>query len=365
MFKGIKFRIYPNKEQKILINRTLGCCRLIYNKGLAARRDAHNNGTNINYYETSKMLTELKRTDEYSFLREVDAIALQQALLDLDRSYKNFFQKRTSYPVFKKKRSSRQSYRTSNQGNKIRIVGKYIRLPKVGFVKIKQTTDVGKIYNATVERTPTDKYYVVLGVEFQPTKMPKTNNKIGIDVGIKAFYSDSNGNIIQNPKFLEKSIKKIIREQQKLSRKQFGSNNWNKQRIKLAKIYKKISNQQNDFLQKESTKLVKENQIICIEDLDIKKLMHNNKLARNIGSVSWGKFFEMLTYKSIWYDRDIIRIPRTYPSTQLCSCCGYKNKLAKNLKVRLWQCPSCNTIHNRDVNASINILNEGLRIQSI
>jgi len=364
MQKGVKFRIYPNREQQNLINQTLGCCRLVYNKGLAMRNEAYKNGNKIGYTQTSAMLTELKKDDDFSFLRDVDSIALQQSLRDLDRSFVNFFAKRAAHPAFKSKHNHHQSYRTINQGNNIRIVGKYIKLPKLGFVKIRQTMEVGHIHNVTLEHTPTGKYFAVLNVEFTP--QPKQNNGgiIGIDVGIKEFYCDSNGHSVPNPKHLEKAMQKLIREQRKLSRKQKGSNNRNRQRIKVATVHEKITNQRNDFLQKESTKLIRENQTICIEDLKVKNMMRNHKLAQHIASVSWSKFFDMLAYKATWYGNDIIKVPTMYPSSQTCSCCGYKNVLVKNLAIRVWECPKCHTVRDRDINAGINILTKGLQMQS-
>jgi len=362
MNKGVKFRAYPNKEQENLINQTLGCCRLIYNKGLAMRNDAFANGKKVGYNQTSAMLTDLKKKDAFSFLKSVDSIALQQSLRDLDRGFKNFFEKRAKHPQFKSKHNHHQSYRTINQKDNIRIVGKYIKLPKLGYVKIKQSMEVGHINNVTIERTPTGKYFVVLNVDFEPEMKPNNGSSVGIDVGIKCFYSDSNGNIVENPKYLEKSTKKLIREQRRLSRKQKGSNNRNKQRIKVAKVHEKINNQRNDFLQKQSTMLVRENQTICIEDLNVKGMIRNHKLAKSIASVSWSKFFTMLEYKATWYGNEIIKVPTMYPSSQTCSCCGYKNPLVKNLSVRKWECPNCHTKHDRDTNASINILNKGLMI---
>lgn len=364
MRKGIKFRIYPNREQQNLINQTLGCCRLIYNKGLAMRNEAYENGNKIGYSQTSAMLTDLKKSEDFAFLKVVDSIALQQSLRDLDRGFVNFFQKRAAHPIFKSKHNRHRSYRTINQGDNIRIVGRYIKLPKLGFVKIRQSMEVEKINNVTIEHTPTGKYFAVLNVEFEPQPRPNNGGFIGIDVGIKEFYSDSNGNVVSNPKYLERSMHKLIREQRKLSRKQKNSNNRNKQRIKVALVHEKITNQRNDFLQKQSTMLIRENQTICIEELKIRNMMRNHKLAQHIGSVSWSKFFDMLEYKSAWYGNDVVKVPTMYPSSQTCSCCGYKNPLVKNLAVRVWECPDCHTVHNRDTNASINILNKGLQIQS-
>ncbi len=364
MQKGIRFRIYPSREQQKLINQTLGCCRLIYNKGLAMRNEAYKNGNKVGYAQTSAMLTELKRCENFAFLKVVDSIALQQSLRDLDRGFVNYFQKRAAHPVFKNKHNHHQSYRTVNQKNTIRIVGRYIKLPKLGFVKIRQSMEMGKINNVTIEHTPTGKYFAVLNVEFEPQPRENNGRCIGIDVGIKEFYSDSNGNVVSNPKYLEKSMRKLIREQRKLSRRQNGSNNRNKQRVKVASVHETITNQRNDFLQKQSTMLIRENQTICIEQLNVRNMMRNHKLAQYIGSASWRKFFNMLIYKAVWYGNDIVRVPTMYPSSQTCSCCGYKNPLVKNLAVRAWKCPDCHTMHNRDTNASINILKKGLQMQS-
>ena len=362
MQKGVKFRAYPNKEQQNLINRTLGCCRFIYNKGLAMRNESYKNGLKIGYSQTSAMLTELKKDPGFVFLKEVDSIALQQALRDLDRGFKNFFEKRARHPRFKSKHDNHQSYRTINQCDNIRIVGKYIKLPKLGYVKIRQSMEVGYINNVTVERTPTGKYFVVLNVDFEPELKSNKGGSIGIDVGIKEFYSDSNGNVVHNPKYLEKSMRKLRREQRRLSRKQKGSHNRNKQRIKVALVHEKITNQRNDFLQKQSTMLVRENQTICIEDLNVRGMLHNHKLAKSIASVSWSNFFTMLEYKAAWYGNDVIKVPTFYPSSQTCRCCGYKNPLVKDLSVRKWKCPVCGAVHDRDKNASTNILNIGISL---
>lgn len=362
MNKGVIFRAYPNKEQQELINKTLGCSRLVYNKVLAYKNESYKKGKKVGYNQTSAMLTSMKKEEKYAFLNEVDAVALQQALRNLDNAFVRFFKKKSKYPVFKSKHHYQLSYRTINNNNTIRIEENKIRLPKIGFLKIKQTMEVGHINNVTVRRTATGKYFVVLNVDFEPETKEECNNFTGIDVGLKSFYTDSNGNVVENPKYLEKSQEKLKREQRKLSRKQKNSKNKQKQRKRVARVHEKIVNQRNDFIHKITTKLVSENQVIAVEDLNIKGLLKNHKLARAISSVSWSKFFDTLEYKAEWYGRKLIKVPTTYPSSQTCSKCGYKNPLVKNLSVREWECPCCHTKHDRDLNASVNILNRGLSL---
>ena len=198
------------------------------------------------------------------------------------------------------------------------------------------------------------------GIKFRAYPNKEQQSLINRTLGCKEFYTDSNGNIVRNPKYLERTQRKLVREQRRLSRKQKGSNNRNKQRIKVAGVHEKITNQRNDFLQKQSTMLVRENQTVCIEDLNVKGMLHNHKLARSIASASWSKFFDMLEYKATWYGNGIIKVPTIYPSSQTCSCCGYKNPLVRDLSVRRWECPVCHAVHDRDINAAVNILRKGL-----
>lgn len=306
------------------------------------------------------MLPRLKQ--QYEWLKEVDSTALQGSLFNLDKAYKNFFQQRSRFPKFKSKKNNSCCY-TTRQVASIRLFDKYIQLSKVGKIRCKFSKQVeGKISAVAVRKTPSGKYYVSILVEkdeFKPFE--KTGSVVGIDLGIKDFCITSDGIKYSNPHFLRKSEDKLIRCQRKLSRKSRGSNNYNKQRIKLAKIHEKISNQRTDFLQKLSTSLVKDYDIICTETLKVNNMLRNHRLAKSISDCSWLSFVNMLEYKSLWYGRDIRKIDTFYPSSKLCSNCGYKFS-ELTLDIREWTCPSCKTKLDRDVNAAINILNEGLAI---
>lgn len=390
MLKGVKIRIYPNKHQKELIAKTFGCCRLVYNRGLALRKDAYETTKeSIGYKETNAMLTSLKKDAEFEFLKEVDSISLQQSLRDLDKAYQNFFRERRGFPKFKSKRNPHNAYRTQNVNNCICIGcdNKHIKLPKLGYVKAKVSYNLSsaKINNATIEQVPSGKYYVVLNVEISDVKGGNAGGIVGIDLGIKDFYICNDGVKCANPKYLTKSARKLAKEQRRLSKKiethitgyrvvkgyscpiydrsLSECKNIQKQRIKVARIQEHIANQRNDFLQKQSTRLVSENQVICLEDLSVKNMIRNHKLAKSISDVSWSRFVSMLEYKSQIYETEIIKVPKFYASSQLCSCCGYKNPVVKYLAIRQWTCPNCNTFHDRDINAATNILNKGLEIK--
>ena len=353
MRKGVKFRIYPNKKQKELLQKTFGCVRLVYNRALAMRKTDQT----IHFKETSACLAQWKKQEDLAFLKEVDAIALQQSLRDLDRAYQNFFKQGRGYPRFRKKQDHRRSYRTYGA----KLIGKHLYLPKVGYVKVRQSMEVGKIHHATIVQAPSGWYYAVLNVEFEPEFRPNQGNVVGLDLGLNVVYTDSNGKKVGNPRCLKRSLKKLKRAQKCLSRRQKGSSNWEKQRLKVARTHERVSDQRKDFLQKLSTALVRENQTICVEDLNVKGMVKNRHLARSVSDVSWSKFLSMLEYKGAWYGTKIIRVSRWYPSSQVCSECGYQNPAVKDLKVREWTCPSCHAHHDRDVNAARNILREGLK----
>ena len=364
MYKAYKYRIYPNKQQLELMQKTFGCVRFVYNQCLEYK---------INKYENENVF--IKRFDlinyvnrvlkyEYEWLKEVEACALENAAKDLDDAYKKFFKEHSGFPKFKSKKNNYKSYRTARDVL-VDFNNNKIRLPKLGFVKAKISKRFdGKIKYATVSQVPSGKYFVSITFETEHKPMESTGACVGIDLGIKELITTSDGEKFVNPKPMDRYAKKISRECKRLSKKQAGSKNYEKQRIKVAKLYEKIHNIRLDNLHKVSYKLINENQVIVSEDLSINEMLQNHRLAKSISDCAWYELTRQLEYKAKWNNRDYIKINRFFPSSQTCSNCGFVNSKVKDLSVREWVCPKCYISNDRDTNAAINILNEGLKLLS-
>ena len=353
MLKAYKYRIYPNAEQMQFFAKCFGCVRFVYNRMLSDRIEHYNlTGKSLNN-------TPAQYKSEFTWLKEVDSLALANAQMNLNTAYRNFFRdKSNGFPKFKSKKNNNFSYTTNNQKGTVYVENGYIKLPKLKSpVKIRQHRSFeGVIKSCTISKAPSGKYHISILVETEIQKLPESDMRVGIDVGIKDFAVLSNGESYKNPKHLRKSEKRLAKLQRDLSRKQIGSSNRNKARIKVAKLHEKIANQRMDFLHKKSTEIIRENQAIVIEDLKVKNLMKNHNLAKSIAEVSWSRFREMLDYKSRWYGRELIIAPPDYPSSQLCSDCGNRSSQTKDLACRVYICPECGLEIDRDYNASLNLL---------
>lgn len=362
MNKAYKFRIYPNKEQIELIEKTFGCTRFVYNHFLNQRIEIYRSeGESIGYTDQQNQLPSMKR--ELEWLKEVDSTSLQMALRNLDRAFKNFFRdKNIGFPKFKSRKKSKKSYTINYVNNNIEVKNKKIKLPKLKWVSARVHRFVeGRIISATISKSPTNKYYVSIITELEIEPLDRKEAIIGIDLGISHFATFSNGEKIKNHKYLKNKLEKLAKEQRKLSRKEKFSSNWYKQKMKVSKIHEKIKNERQDFLQKLSKRITDENQIIILEDLGVKNMMKNKKLSRDISDVSWNKFYNYLEYKTKWKGRTLHKIDKWFPSSKTCSNCGHIMR-SLPLNIRKWDCPSCNAKDiDRDINASINILKQGLK----
>ena len=360
MNKSFKVRIYPTQEQQTLLEKSFGASRFIYNHFLKLKQYLYQEfNIKITYNHMSKMLTELKR--QKLWLTVPDKCALQNTLKDLDAAYKNFYNG-AGYPKFKRK-DDKNSYRTNGY---VKINNSFISIPKVGLLRYKdkyklEEENILKICNITISKDTIGHYYASISAEVYIPHFERTNQNVGIDLGLKEFAIFNTGRKIDNPRILKNLEKKYRKLAKAVLRKVYDSNNYKKAKLKLVKFHKHIANIRKDFLHKLSTNLLKEFDIICLEDLNIKGLM-KSKNAKSYQDVAQSEFIRQLEYKARWYGKVISKINTFYPSSQLCSNCGYKNPDIKNLDIREYDCPECGVHHDRDINAAINILNEGLRI---
>lgn len=366
--KAYKFRIYPNTEQKVMLAKTFGCVRLVYNYYLDRKiKQYQADKSPVSYTQCANEMAKMKKTDDFSFLAEVDSISLQQSLRHLDTAFQNFFRNpKTGFPKFKSKKTSSKSYTTNFVNGNISLSDGKLKLPKIGLVKCKQhrkIPDGHKLKSVTVSQTPSGKYYASILFEYEkdiPAVTPHTF--IGLDFSMHELYVDSNGAEPSYPRYYRQTEDKLAKEQRKLSHMQKGSNNRNKQRIKVAKLHEKVANQRKDFLHKQSRQITNVYDCVCIEDLDMKAMSGAFRFGKSISDNGWGMFTTFLQYKLEEVGKNLIKVDKFFPSSQICSTCGYTNPKTKNLSVREWTCPNCDAQHNRDVNAAINIRNEGMRL---
>jgi putative transposase len=360
--KGYKFRIYPTQEQKILLDKTFGCAKYVYNNALTLKRESYKiDKTNLKNKDLSSLLTKQLKSPMYSWLTDVPNTCLRQSLINLDDAFKKFFNKETGFPTHKNK-YSKKSIRFQDVVFKNGV----LKLPKLGAINVKWTQQLPAAPKmATVSLESCGKYYVSMVIDTEVDLLPMTGNSIGtgksigIDVGLKIFCYMSDGRSVDNPRYLRNKQKALRRSQRALSRSKENSNRREKKRIAVAKLHKRVSDCRKDFLHKVSTELVRNNDTIVVEDLKIKNMMRNRRFAKSIADASWGEFMRQLEYKSSWYGRTFIKISPNYTSRD-CSCCGHRHEVPMALNIREWTCTSCGTTHDRDENAAKNILQKGM-----
>jgi putative transposase len=354
--KSYKYRIHPTKNQEMLLAKHFGCMRFVFNRFLNERQEEYlNNGNSLNYYDNASSLTELKKN--LVWLKEVNSQSLQSALKNLDIAYNRFFRKLAKFPRYKKKNDKQSFYVPQS----LAIEDGKLSIPKFkkGIEIVIHRPIKGRILNGTITKTTTGKYYISITCEVEHPELEKTNSSVGIDTGLKDLAILSNGTKYKNIKCLRKSLSKLKYEQRQLSKKMKGSGQKERQRKIVATIHEKVANRRKDNLHKVSTDIIKNHDVICVEDLAVKNMMKNHKLALSISDVGLGIFYDMLSYKASWNDKTIVKIDRFFPSSKMCNSCHWINQ-ELTLKDREWICVSCGTTHDRDVNASKNILIQGL-----
>ena len=361
MNKAYKFRIYPNAEQQIILAKTFGCVRFIYNQMLSDK---------INYYEETKQKlnnTPAQYKSKFPWLKEVDSLALANAQMNLQTAYNSFFRNtKIGFPKFKSKKSNRRSYTTNCVNGNISIDNGFLKLPKVGLVKLKQHRLIlsnYKLKSVTISQTPSGKYYASVLFEYEnQIQEQELHDFLGLDFSMHGLYKDSNGNEPAYPEYYRQAEERLKREQRKLSLMQKGSKNRSKQRIKVANLHEKVANQRKDFLHKQSRQIVNAYDCVCIENLDMKAMSQSLNFGKSVTDDGWGMFVTFLKYKLEETGKRLVKVNKFFASSQICNVCGYKNTAVKNLSIRAWDCPECGTHHNRDINAAINIRNEGMRL---
>jgi putative transposase len=356
-----RFRFYPTEAQRTALAKTFGCARYVYNWALALRTDSYyEEGKSVSYTDTSKALTKLKRDEDHEWLKEPSSVALQQSLRNLESAFQNFFDGRAGYPNFKRKHGKQTARFASNA---FTLYGKSLSVAKVpGTLNVRWSRDLSdscNVTSVTLTKDSAGRYFVSLTCTEEKEPLPQTSKTVGVDLGITDVVVTSGGFKSGNPKHLEQSLYRLKKAQRRLSRKEKGSQNWKKQKRRVAKIHAQIADKRSDFLHKLSRKLVDENQVICLETLAVKNMQQNRSLARSIGDTGWSALVRQVEYKAEWTGRTVVKIDRWFPSTKRCSACGHVGG-KKPLDVREWTCKECGTCHDRDVNAAKNIRTVGL-----
>ena len=361
MNKAYKFRIYPNAEQQIILAKTFGCVRFIYNQMLSDK---------INHYEETKQKlnnTPAQYKSKFPWLKEVDSLALANAQMNLQTAYNSFFRNtKIGFPKFKSKKSNRRSYTTNCVNGNISIDNGFLKLPKIGLVKLKQHRLIlpnYKLKSVTISQTPSGKYYASVLFEYEnQIQEQELHDFLGLDFSMHGLYKDSNGNEPAYPRYYRQAEERLKREQRKLSLMQKGSKNRSKQRIKVANLHEKVANQRKDFLHKQSRQIANAYDCVCIENLDMRSMSQSLNFGKSVADDGWGMFVTFLKYKLEETGKRLVKVNKFFASSQICNVCGYKNTATKNLSIRAWDCPKCGAHHDRDINAAINIRNEGMRL---